>query len=369
MTPDMSPNDEVKTVRIATGSLDTAFSYDSLPTVVVNTSDINHAAGASAGNDEKTQLFRDTKAPSYKPLQAEQWVQGWLVATTGPMKGQYFPLSYGYNHVGRDTTNSVYLPGDEAISRHQVIIHYNKKNKRFYIAKDHRTTQLTETVEGDLINSEMELEDGCEIIMSESTTLKFVPLCSEQFSWDYSLLPMPTPADIQAQSMAAAAYAGGLSSDDDDNSATVRYDRANSSVTQLIRETPRAASGFRPIDKKDWVQGWLVAISGPMQGYSFPIRYGFNHIGRNAGCNISLPGDPAISGEQLLLVYNRKRKKFYVEKSPQSHQITELSDGDYISQEMELEPNEHLIMTPQTTLRFIPLCGEDFAWDYAGANR
>lgn len=384
MTPDMNNQDVMKTIRIATGNFSSPVQLGNNSAAAATISD--NSPTVKYQRKENTILIREKKSAPYVTLSPQQWVQGWLVAISGPMKGMYFPLAYGYNHVGRASDNQVSLPGDNSISSHQIIIHYNKVDNRFYVNKDHRTTQLTETADGDLISQETELFPGCELMMSEVTTLKFVPFCGENFIWNYKQLPEvrqeqdpDIPADFPPVTPTVVVNSNGNSYTDHlptekinepvaESSRTVRYDRQQDSKTQLFREKSPSVTEFSPLDKKDWVQGWLVAISGPMQGHSFPIRYGYNHIGRSSNCTIALTEDPAVSEEQLLLVYNRKRKIFLLDKSPLTHQVTELADGDIVTKEMDLPPFEHLILTPETTLRFVPFCGDNFSWDYSTTN-
>ena len=119
------------------------------------------------------------------------------------------------------------------------------------------------------------------------------------------------------------------------------------------------------LSREEWVQGWLVAITGPMKGKAFPVGYGFNHIGRSSSNRIVLAQDKSISSKQIIIYYKPKQHTFYVEKAPESTQMTELSDGDIVTAvPSPLVAGETLKMSSQTTLRFVPFCGEDFSWDY-----
>lgn len=362
MTPDSAETERINTIRIATDNIES-----SINGVSYNPDETNNEGRTVVHNrHDRTQLIRGgaRRAITVSP---HQWVQGWLVAITGPMKGQYFPLVYGYNHIGRDASNNICLAGDKSISKHQLIIHYNKNKRSFFASKDPRTNQLTLTEDEDLILSDIELEPGSNLLMSDATTLKLIPFCDADFTWDYNNLqdiveePVPPPAPVD---MPESGQTVTIDTEELDTQATVRYERSDESVTKLIRATTSDSTEIKPLSKEAWVQGWLVAISGPMKGRAYALRYGFNHIGRKESNTIVLAEDAGISGEQILIVYNRKRKTFYVEKSPQSTQITEFEDGDIVNLATELKPGSLLIMTGETTLRFIPLCGENFAWDY-----
>lgn len=366
MNTDSSSSNGIKTIRVSTDCIN--ITPDDFSETVRAGSMENNTTEKYSHDDGKTRIFRSAQATEHTAIRPDQWIQACLVAITGPLKGQYYPLVYGYNHIGREDSNNVCLAGDDSISKHQLIIHYNKHKRVFYASKDPRTNQITTTDDGDLIISEVELEPGCNLIMSDDTTLKLIPFCDESFAWDYSNLQnihevpnLPKVPDF----MLNAGHTITIDTEDLDTQITERYERKDESVTRLIRSANAAPTEVKKLSKDFWVQGWLLAVSGPMKGRAFPIRYGFNHVGRKENNTIVLADDPSISGEQLLIVYNQKHKKFYVEKSPQSHQLTEFDDGDIINLATELRPGAQLIMTQETTLRFIPLCGENFSWDYS----
>lgn len=139
---------------------------------------------------------------------------------------------------------------------------------------------------------------------------------------------------------------------------------ADDGKTRLFK--PQAAASSISVPQEKWVLGWLVAITGPLKGKSFTIGYGFNTVGRDRDCQISLEGDNTISRRQIIIYYRKKQRQFYVEKAPESTQMTEMSDGDIVtSVPTEITAGEILKMSGLTTLRFIPFCGEDFTWDYS----
>ena len=137
---------------------------------------------------------------------------------------------------------------------------------------------------------------------------------------------------------------------------------------RIARNTEQTGAGFpnaSPVAPQNWPQGWLVAIEGPMKGQTFPISYGYNHIGRAESNRICLSNDPGISSVQCVVHYNSDKRIFYIEKSAQSSQETRLSDGSLVGGSMvPLEAGEIIRLSPHTQLRFMPFCGDYFNWDY-----
>ena len=138
---------------------------------------------------------------------------------------------------------------------------------------------------------------------------------------------------------------------------------ADSEHTVLIKGvTPQAVDG--PLAPEQWVQGWLVAISGPMKGKSFPICFGNNQVGRSQECRICLPHDPAISGKQLVIRFKEKKRTYTVKDHDDAKQITIMNDDEELDDVVDIQRGDTLRLSPQTTMRFIPFCDDTFTWDY-----
>jgi len=109
-------------------------------------------------------------------------VTGWLVIVEGNQIGKDFRLIPSINNIGRDSSNHVSIDtGDNSISREKhCLIEYHVKSKKFYLEKVNNSTDLNgNRVGGDGI----ELNSG-DIIEIGNTKLKFIPFCSDEFSWD-----------------------------------------------------------------------------------------------------------------------------------------------------------------------------------------
>ena len=108
---------------------------------------------------------------------------GWLVIVDGPGKGRAVALGLHHNPIGRDETNRVALDhGDETISRHRhLIVTYDPEGRRFYVTPGDGTNLCY--VNDEPVLASMPLEP-CAHIRTGRTTLRFVPLCGPEFSWD-----------------------------------------------------------------------------------------------------------------------------------------------------------------------------------------
>ncbi len=111
----------------------------------------------------------------------------------------------------------------------------------------------------------------------------------------------------------------------------------------------------------DPVVGWLVAISGPHFGESFPVSAGKNSIGRSTTNKIILDLDSAVSRDKhALIVYEPKKRNFFIQPG-ESSGLTYLNE-DYITESKQLSERD-IIETGSSKLLFIPLCGENFTWE------
>ncbi len=109
-------------------------------------------------------------------------VVGWLVVVKGPGMGVSTRLGIGQNRVGRGENVRVRINlGDNQISRSdQMSIAYDPKSNKFHI---HPGTGLNLTYLNDEpVLGSSPLVDRSEITIGE-TTLRFVALCGDDFSW------------------------------------------------------------------------------------------------------------------------------------------------------------------------------------------
>jgi hypothetical protein len=127
-------------------------------------------------------IFVSPAGPQFDP------VVGWLVVTSGPGRGQFRPVYYGQNAIGRGTDQRISIDfGDQAISReaHAFII-YDDAQRIFYI-RDNGKSNLVRH-KGNLVLTPTELHDRDEVTIGE-TSLLFVALCNPTFDWQATNAP------------------------------------------------------------------------------------------------------------------------------------------------------------------------------------
>lgn len=110
-------------------------------------------------------------------------LSGWLVIVSEEGKGTAFPLTFGMNTIGRDTSNHVHIKnGDNSVSKmkHAIII-YDYQNNIFFVK--HGDGQYLSYLNGSVLLENKELNANDRIKVG-NTELIFIPLCSENFTWD-----------------------------------------------------------------------------------------------------------------------------------------------------------------------------------------
>jgi hypothetical protein len=112
---------------------------------------------------------------------------------------------------------------------------------------------------------------------------------------------------------------------------------------------------------EDPVVGWLVIIKGKGKTNFLTLGYGMNSIGRSPDERISINfGDEEISRTQhAIITYDPRGRKFYVQHGGGKN-LTYLGD-QVLLVPMELKGGEEILIG-QTTLHFVPFCGEHFDW-------
>ena len=143
------------------------------------------------GADSKTVLVRRSSASAAAGAAAgaaddlpEGPVVGWLVVVEGPGRGKSVPLGYGMNPIGREPGNRVVLPfGDMQISRTKhATVTYDPRGRKFFIQHG-ESSNLTYVGELPVL-APVELKPGEIIRLGDTTVLKFIPLCGDDFNWD-----------------------------------------------------------------------------------------------------------------------------------------------------------------------------------------
>ncbi len=106
--------------------------------------------------------------------------------------------------------------------------------------------------------------------------------------------------------------------------------------------------------------GWLVCVEGPEKGKDYRIQSGYNYIGRSESMTICI-NDQKISRERhAVIAYDRKNKVFKF--APYMGENAVEVNGEMIMGSVQVSAYDELTIG-NTTLIFIPLCGERFNWD------
>lgn len=134
----------------------------------------------------------------------------------------------------------------------------------------------------------------------------------------------------------------------------------DSGHTRLL--TPPGVAAGADMAKSAPVVGWLVVIDGPGKGNFRPVFPGSNTLGRLSSQRIPIDfGDDTISGEkQAFLVYDARKRHFQLVPNLEKSNLIHLNESAVLSN-TELKAKDRLTVG-QTTLLFMPLCGEDFDW-------
>jgi len=149
-----------------------------------------HNQSQPTSNEPVTQLIIQPNKPTdlNNPLDSASStivsdpVVGWVVIIDGPGKGTSLQLGPGQNTLARGHQSRVQIDfGDHEISREShSIITYDPKHNKFYIQPG-LGTNLTYLGEEPVL-SPTPLVHGSRIILG-STTLRFIALCDDSFSW------------------------------------------------------------------------------------------------------------------------------------------------------------------------------------------
>lgn len=136
--------------------------------------------------------------------------------------------------------------------------------------------------------------------------------------------------------------------------------------TRLVRISSLSSSSAgepsRCSSEEGWVVGWLVAVSGPMKGKSFPLGPGQNQVGREASNRVCLPEDPGVSRRgHVVITYDPRRNRFSARPGTEGSGIADLND-DLLEIPTTLAHGDVLRLSDETSLRFIPFCDASFVW-------
>ena len=108
---------------------------------------------------------------------------GWMLVVSGPGRGACFTLRPGVSQIGRGDDQAVQLDfGDNGISRqNHAAIAFDPEENKFYLGHGGKSNLVR--LNGRPVLSTEEIKDK-DLVRIGETTLRFVALCGEEFSWD-----------------------------------------------------------------------------------------------------------------------------------------------------------------------------------------
>ena len=133
----------------------------------------------------KEEIKEADKAPSIHVSSTDRIldpVVGWLVIIDGLGKGNALPVGAGQNTLGRGEKARIRIDyGDSEISRDShAIVTYDPKHNKYYVQPG-SGTNLAYLGEEPVLHA-VPLTSGTNIILG-STTMRFVALCDDSFTW------------------------------------------------------------------------------------------------------------------------------------------------------------------------------------------
>ncbi|WP_317932708.1 FHA domain-containing protein [Halioxenophilus sp. WMMB6] len=175
----------------------------------------------------------------------------------------------------------------------------------------------------------------------------------------------PTQAPKKAGGAASTASAGvenAPAADDLDEPKTMIYRNKAKPAATAPDAVAAAAAPVETDAMADPISGWLVIIDGPGKGHYVKLGYGHNSVGRSPNERVSLDfGDGNISrNNHLMITFDPRGKQFYVQQGTGTN-MAYINDIPVMGAQ-KLEAFSHIALG-DTTLRFVPLCGDDFTWD------
>jgi len=120
----------------------------------------------------------DAAGQSYDP------VVGWFVCVDGPDKGIDYRIRSGNNAIGRGSSMQIRIQNDAAISKENMAhTAFDPRSRKFFFEAGAGRNLIYANEELLLPHQSREL-NAYDLILLGKTTLLFIPLCCEKFSWE-----------------------------------------------------------------------------------------------------------------------------------------------------------------------------------------
>lgn len=109
---------------------------------------------------------------------------GWLVAISGPMVGQVFPITQPLTRIGSAAEMEVALVQDTEVDAEQLHLSYSAEQRTFSLVQSVAGKQITKLGSGSIIHFDpTEIHHGEILNVSRHTDLRFIPFCDSSFAW------------------------------------------------------------------------------------------------------------------------------------------------------------------------------------------
>lgn len=124
-------------------------------------------------------------------------------------------------------------------------------------------------------------------------------------------------------------------------------------------EPPRPSRSKKSRTRR--VVGWLVGIEGACRGIDFRLHEGKNYIGRDARCEVNIEDKKVSAGSVAQVVFDPRSKRFFSSDCDGTATIC-YQNGEPLLGRSQLKLYDRIELG-DTTLLFVPLCGEKFTWE------
>lgn len=133
-------------------------------------------------------------------------------------------------------------------------------------------------------------------------------------------------------------------------------------VDTLMLEKPLLENQPKKMERH--VTGWLVCTEGEMQGESFTLYEGENHIGRAPHMDVVLLLESTVSRENhAVITYDDRTHSFTLTTDPDLVAPV-LYNNRLVKKKHSQTLSAHDILTlGDCQLHFIPFCGKHFHWE------
>lgn len=136
--------------------------------------------GFQTQEDSQEDVFENAKTAGES--NKSEFPVGWIIVINGPGRGSCFTMFTGVSQIGRGEDQAVRLDfGDTSISRNNhAAVAYDDEQGKFFLGHGGKSNLVR--LNGKPVLSTEELTNG-DLVRIGETTLKFVALCGEEFTW------------------------------------------------------------------------------------------------------------------------------------------------------------------------------------------